>query len=147
MPPTWPATSRTRWPARTYLSRARLRTSAQRHARLLGYAVDEGVNARAFVALQATRDADGADRRHWSQGALILSRPPADASFGSLPAGLRPDPPLIAKLITAGVTAFETMEPVTSLRTARNAMVFHTWSGSKCCLPPPVRPWPTSWET
>jgi hypothetical protein len=118
-----------------YLSRSRLRASARRHARLLGYAVDEGCNARTFVAIQAAQDADGADPPLLPKGAMLLTRPPADKGFAVLPPGLRPDPGQVGDLIRAGVSVFETMEAVTKLRTARNAMQFHTWSGSDCCLP------------
>jgi hypothetical protein len=116
-----------------YLSRARLRPSARRHARLLGYALDEGCNARAFVALQASQDADGPALA--PVGTLVLTRPSPDQGFGPLPPGLRPDPDLIRDLVRAGVVIFETLEPLTRLRTARNALSFHTWSGSDCCLP------------
>jgi len=118
-----------------YLSRARLRPSVRRHARLLNYAVDEGCNARIFVALQVSQDADGIDPPLVPKGAMLLTRPAAEKGFGILPPGLRTDPALTAELVRAGVSVFETMEPVTRLRTARNAMRFHTWSGADCCLP------------
>jgi hypothetical protein len=118
-----------------YLSRARLRASARRHARLLGYNIGEGSNTRAFVAIQATRNAESAEPPVLAKGTLLLTHPAADKGFGALDAGLKPDPVLINALIRAGVRAFETMEDVSLLLTARNELKFHTWSGTNCCLP------------
>lgn len=118
-----------------YLSRARLRTSARRHARMLGYAVNEGCNTRVFVALQPAQDADQASPPLIARGSVLLTRPSADQGFGVLPAGLRPDPDQIGQMIRSGCRVFETMEDVTRLRTARHEMRFHTWSGTNCCLP------------
>jgi hypothetical protein len=119
-----------------YLSRARLRTSARRHARMLGYAVDEGCNTRVFVALNPAQDADQASPPLIPRGSILLTRPAADQGFGALPAGLKPDPEKIGQMIRSGCRVFETMEDVARLRTARHEMRFHTWSGSNCCLPP-----------
>jgi hypothetical protein len=117
-----------------YLARARLRASVRRHARLLGYQAGEGCNARAFVALTAASDALQLDPPLLPKGTLLLTRPRADAGFGALSAGLLPDPTLIDALVRAGVRVFETMHDVHQLLTARNALAFHTWSGTQCCL-------------
>ncbi len=118
-----------------YLTRARLRASARRHARFLGYAVNEGCNARAFIAIEAAQDAQSADPPLLATGTMLLTRPPREAGFGPLDPALAPDPAKIGALIRSGARVFETMEPVTSLRTARNALHFHSWSGGQCCLP------------
>ncbi len=118
-----------------YLSRARLRASARRHARLLGYRVNEGCNARVFVAIEAAQDAEASDPAVLPAGTMLLTRPPADAGFGTLAPALTPDPGRIAALIRAGCRVFETMEDVTRLVAARNTLTFHTWSGDVCCLP------------
>ncbi|WP_117190422.1 putative baseplate assembly protein [Rhizobium terrae] len=118
-----------------YLSRARLRASARRHARLLGYRVNEGCNARAFVAIDAAQDAEEAAPPLLPAGTVLLTRPPAEAGFGALAAALPPVPGKIAALVRAGCRIFETMEDVSRLRVARNALHFHTWSGDICCLP------------
>ncbi len=118
-----------------YLTRARLRASARRHARFLGYAVNEGCNARAFIAIEAAQDAQSADPPLLATGTMLLTRPPREAGFGPLDPALAPDPAKIGALIRSGARVFETMEPVTSLRMARNALHFHSWSGGQCCLP------------
>ena len=41
-----------------YLSTARSRISARRHARLIDYPVDEGSNARTFLHFQVSRDVE-----------------------------------------------------------------------------------------
>jgi hypothetical protein len=118
-----------------YLARARLRASARRHARLVGYAIGEGCNARAFVAIQATQDVESAAPPVLAKGTMLLTRPATDKGFGLLDTGLKPDPVLINALIRAGVRTFETMEDVSRLLTSRNELKFHTWSGTNCCLP------------
>lgn len=116
-----------------YLSRARLRASARRHARLLGYAPGEGCNARTFVALKAAQGINVAAAKSVSAGAMLLTAPEAEKGLGVLPPALRPIPDRIAEILRAGVRVFETMESARLIE-ARNEMLFHTWSSASCCL-------------
>jgi Baseplate J-like protein len=113
-----------------YLDTARRRISLRRHARLLDYHVDSGCNARAWVVFEAGPGADGAK---------IEAHPD--------------DPSLRTVLLTGGdgaahvaaedlddvladehPVAFEPLHDLT-LRSARNAISFYTWSDRECCLP------------
>ena len=121
--------------AEAYLTRARERASARRHARLLGYAINEGCNARCFVAFEVNTDEESVSPPALPGGTMLLTRPPVEAGFGALDRGLLPDPGKINPLLRAGVVVFETMEPLIKLLKARNALAFHNWSGANCCLP------------
>ena len=91
-----------------YLGTARRRVSVRRHARLLDYAMHDGVNARVWVHfdVEAGGGADGA----------------------TLPAG--------AELRTRGddYLVFETMYDAV-LRSGHNEIGFYTWGDTECCLP------------
>jgi hypothetical protein len=104
-----------------YLGTARSRVSIRRHARLLGYQLSEGCNARAWVAFSVTAAADG----------NILPR-------GSQLATRLPDLPPLAAVLPAdaprSAVVFETLHDL-RLVEAHNEIDFHTWSDSACCLP------------
>jgi hypothetical protein len=107
-----------------YLGTARLRTSVRRHARLVGYPVHDGANARTFVVFEVGPAADGLTLA--GPGVQLLTRTRFD--------GAALDPLLLPEALAAGATVFETMHEVT-LRAAHNAIRFHTWSDEECCLP------------
>jgi hypothetical protein len=121
--------------AEAYLTRARERASARRHARLLGYAINEGCNARCFVAFEVNTDKESVSPPALPAGTMLLTPPSVEAGFGDLDPALPPDPAKITALLRAGVVVFETMEPLARLLTARNGLSFHNWSGDNCCLP------------
>ncbi|MEA3064222.1 MAG: hypothetical protein QOJ27_657 [Sphingomonadales bacterium] len=115
-----------------FLGRARLRQSALRHARLLGYEASEGCNARVAVALEAAQDDAGTPLL--PVGTRLLTRPLRIS--GTPPAVLAPDPELFEELVSGGSIVFETLEPVASIRVARNEMQLHDWGDDACCLLP-----------
>jgi hypothetical protein len=112
-----------------YLGTARSRVSLRRHALLLDYHIGEGCNARAWVALTVTTDADG------------ITLPGANAALSV--AGTKfttrlPDQPTLLTALPASAprnaTVFETLHDLT-LYAAHNRIDFYTWSDSACCLP------------
>ncbi|HEX8261865.1 MAG TPA: putative baseplate assembly protein [Allosphingosinicella sp.] len=115
-----------------FLGRARLRQSVLRHARLLGYAASEGCNARVAVAIEAANDDSGTPLL--PAGTRLLSRPLQIS--GSVPAVLPPDPEQFEALVSAGSIVFETLDPVDSIRVARNEIELHDWGDDACCLLP-----------
>lgn len=115
-----------------FLGRARLRESVLRHARLLGYAASEGCNARVAVAIEAAQDDAGAPLL--PAGTRLLT-PPLSVS-GTIPTLLPRDPELFEAMIGGGSIVFETLDPVVSIRTARNEMRLHDWGDEACCLLP-----------
>lgn len=116
-----------------FFERTRFRQSLTRHARLLGYHVGEGQNARTAVAITAD-----------------LDRAPTDPviSVGTrfLTPRARPGPPVptvlprkaddVQPLIDAGARVFEAIEPLASLKVARNRIALHNWGDKGCCLLP-----------
>ena len=113
-----------------YLGTARKRVSVRRHARLTGYALREGTNARCFVALEASADVSATDLSGTSlpvlpAGTALLARLPRPAVLPEAEAGT---------LLAAAASVFETLEDVIALREARNAIGFHTWGETGCCL-------------
>src|SRR5688572_2375435 len=107
-----------------YLATARRRISVRRHARLVDYAMHEGINARTWVQL-ATEDDDVlirlADRpRFFTRCGAPAAILPA-AADGWL---TRPDPPEV----------FEPLHDV-ALYAAHDEIAFYTWGQRACCLP------------
>ena len=105
-----------------YLGTARRRVSLRRHARLLDYAIQEGVNARTWV---------------WFGGAAgpFVTVPAGTALFtqAALPRGpISQDQANAA--ITAGSLAFETLAGI-DVHPELNEIDFYTWSDDQCCLP------------
>jgi len=114
-----------------YLGTARQRVSVRRHARLLDYAMHDGANARAWVALTVNAQADGQtlpgpDPDDHRPGTLLLTK--ANAPRGRL--GARD----VVKALNQGTAAFETLHDLT-LYEAHNRMTFYTWGDESCCLP------------
>lgn len=108
-----------------YLGTARRRSSVRRHARLLDYAVDDGVNARVWICLEVKGAAVPAVKRE-TQFVTHLS--------GS-PAVLHPDHFHPDVVEAAGALIFEAIEDSPVLRAQHNELRFYTWSSSGCCLP------------
>jgi len=110
--------------AEAYLSTARSRISARRHARLLDYRLHDGCNARAWLALDA--DAGSA-----SDGATV----PAGSRVLGRGASSEPTIPTAAvRTLPRSTLVFETMHALT-LQAVRSRIAFHTWSDEECCLP------------
>ncbi|MBS7542774.1 putative baseplate assembly protein [Ancylobacter oerskovii] len=120
-----------------YLGTARRRVSVRRHARLVDYRLHEGSNARAFVQLLVSADADD------DQPGLPILVPQASmlltqitGSGGRIPLS-NPVPGRLAPLELAlrqSPTVFETLHPL-RLFTSHHLMPFYTWSDSACRLP------------
>ncbi|HEX2049885.1 MAG TPA: putative baseplate assembly protein [Actinomycetota bacterium] len=108
--------------AEAYLGTARRRVSVRRHARLVDYFVHDGMNARAWIVVEAAPDG-GADGGLLKQGAQLLGRKPGAPGFSP---ALEPDE-------RSGIV-FETLHPL-QLASARNEMCVYTWRDPRCCLP------------
>ncbi len=114
-----------------YLATARKRVSVRRHARLLDYAMHDGVNARAWVHIAVTSGgaADGATLPGPSSsgpGTALLTQ--INAPRGAFPPGQ------MQTALNQGPVVFETLHDAT-LRAAHNQMQFYTWGDDSCCLP------------
>lgn len=110
-----------------YLGTARLRTSIRRHARLVDYAVGEGLNARAWLrVLLAPGAPDG----------LVLPAGTrcATAYPGSAPDTLAHDTAAYQQAITADALFFETMAASAPLSAALGEMPLYAWSDTAACL-------------
>ncbi|TDC24599.1 putative baseplate assembly protein [Streptomyces sp. 8K308] len=116
-----------------YLDTARLRTSVRRHTRLIDYRMHDGCNARAFVALETSRQL-ALPRGRFRFAAVDVSR---------LGPTERPDlgPVLVEEELAAltGRAGVEVFEPLTAgevtLRPEHNAIPFWTWGDTECTLP------------
>ncbi|MFC5802025.1 putative baseplate assembly protein [Streptomyces formicae] len=117
-----------------YLDTARRRVSVRRHVRLIDYPMHDGVNARAFVAVETGREltlAPGTFRF-----AAVDVRTPGPRDRPELGAVI--DDGDLAMLDERG--AVEVFEPVVNgeplvLRPAHNTVRFWTWGGEMCALP------------
>lgn len=111
-----------------YLGTARQRVSVRRHARLLDYAMHDGCNARAWVCLSVSADAERVSELEappLPRGAKLLTE------VGAAPAGVTADSPWLRQ----AQPVFEPMLPVHVLYAAHNEIRFYTWSDLQCCLP------------
>lgn len=117
-----------------YLGTARQRISVRRHARLVDYAVHEGVNARAWVVLETDSDLE------IRAGDLSLVTALGDRA----PAAWKGAGTVLTWDDLRGVPSgtfevFEPLEPrgdqVIRLRAAHSEIRFHTWGDEQCCLP------------
>jgi hypothetical protein len=116
-----------------YWTRARFRQSVARHARLLGYRLSEGRNARTVVALDVDQARTPLNRPALARGTRFLTA--ALDPGRPWPAILPRDPEPVEDLIARGSVVFETMEDLPDLIPARNAMSFHDWGEPDACLP------------
>jgi hypothetical protein len=108
-----------------YLDTARLRISVRRHARLVDYAMHEGCNARAFIAIEVSGDVtlDAHDIFFVTRFDDTIATPALRTSdLENLPSG--------------AVTVFEPLSggaPI-ELHTTHNLIDFWTWGDAECCL-------------
>lgn len=106
-----------------YLGTARRRTSLRRHARLVDYRIDDGVNALAWVQLTASQDGLVAPK-----GLQVLTAVP-----GTGPR-IAPGTPEFRDALERGAEVFETTEDV-RLYAGHERLEFYTWGARDCCLP------------
>lgn len=104
-----------------YLGTARLRTSVRRHARLVGYRVGEGTNARVWVSFTASGTGT------LPKGTKLLTR-----VSGLAP--VLPDGAALDQALVAGPVVFETLHDV-DLQPERNAIPLHDWGAPAYGLP------------
>jgi hypothetical protein len=105
-----------------YLGTARRRVSVRRHARLVDYFVQEGVNARTFLFVQVRNNLT------LRKGARALTTVPGQA------ARLTPNSPDLARALAQAPEIFETMHDA-QLFAAHNEILFYTWGNSTFRLP------------
>ncbi|MGH2367092.1 MAG: putative baseplate assembly protein [Chloroflexota bacterium] len=108
-----------------YLNTARRRVSVRRHARLAGYAMHDGANARAWVCFSVA-DGSSADGATLPAGTRLLSRESA--------AGATVRTGEASEALASTPIVFETLHDVT-LSGRRNAIPFYTWGDPNCALP------------
>ena len=105
-----------------YLGTARSRISLRRHARLVGYQISEGCNARTLVSVTVNDD---------------VSLPACTLFYPRVP-GLGPavaaDDPVVNQLAASSQPVFMSMQAV-DLDPELNCMEFYTWRDDDCCLP------------
>ena len=111
-----------------YLGTARLRTSVRRHVRLIDYAMHEGVNARAWLAITTDVDRELPAHTYFITGYTgvpedrhVLS---AEDDLASVPAG---DYEVFEPLWPSG-------ERPIPLWAAHNAIALYAWGDCECCL-------------
>jgi hypothetical protein len=116
-----------------YLGTARRRTSVRRHAVLLGYAMHDGCNARAWVFLEV--------EAHYGIVTVPDPKVPGQNGIGTLlmtqstfPTGYITAKDAQTALASGLVLPFEAMHGLTA-RSAHNGIRFYTWSDNACCLP------------
>src|SRR5260221_6236135 len=104
----------------SYLSTARLRISARRHARLLDYAVNDGCTARAWVQVLVCQDviADEGAPSVFPIGTKFLTQ------VMELDQAMQAQP-----------TVFEPITNVSALYKAHHTLSFYTVRARDCCLP------------
>ena len=107
-----------------YLDTARLRVSARRHARLIGYRMHDGCNARGFVHVTLREPAEEGDpplaatiARHARFATRIEGVTPASGTTPALDTG-----------ISRGAQVFEAMEDA-QLSSAHNRIEIHDFGG------------------
>ncbi|MBO9621254.1 MAG: hypothetical protein J7500_00945 [Sphingomonas sp.] len=113
-----------------YLDTARLRVSAKRHARLVGYRMGDGSNARAFVHVRLRAPAAGF--------APLLATASIGTRFMTRAHGVAPasgETPEVLAARAAGAAIFEAMEDA-RLSSAHNRIRIHDWlEGDRVVLP------------
>lgn len=116
-----------------YLGTARKRVSVRRHARLLNYAMHDGCNARAWVALQVN---PAENREFVLPGPSVSDRTPGTrflTEVSTLPRVLKSDKEFEAA-INANAQVFETLHDLT-VHKSTNTIYFYTWGDEQCQLP------------
>lgn len=108
-----------------YLTTARSRISARRHARLLDYRPGDGCSARAWITVEVEENS-AADGAVLEAGRQVLS--------GDVTDDPRVDPARLEEALRGDPVVFEMLTAI-ELQAARSAIPFHTWSGADCRLP------------
>ncbi|MEP6861380.1 MAG: putative baseplate assembly protein [Deltaproteobacteria bacterium] len=108
-----------------YLGTARKRVSVRRHARLLDYSIDDGANARAWVAL-TWRGAAGVK--------LLRDKTRLCTRVPELPVVVKQTADAAARAASGGAIVFEPLEDL-ALDPGLNQLVLYTWGDDRCCLP------------
>lgn len=107
-----------------YLGTARRRVSVRRHARLVDYFINDGMNARTWIAVDVVPNG-GADGGVLPSGTALLSSKPGA-------------PPVLTELLPEDLAGnpivFETLHAL-PLSSARNEIPLYTWRDPRCCLP------------
>jgi Baseplate J-like protein len=111
-----------------YLATARLRSSVRRHARLVDYPMHDGRNARTWVRFEVEDGVRGARFGGDAAPAVLLTR--THRGERVLHAGTAEH----RDALRASPQAFALMDEV-ALFADHNALRFHTWGASECCLP------------
>lgn len=110
-----------------YLETARSRISLRRHARLVGYQVSDGCNARAWVQLTVAANPGEAVFMDHTLTRFYTYAP-------GMPTSLAVGGGNETLALAAGVQVFEAMHDAT-LYAEHNLMNFYTWGETRCCLP------------
>ncbi len=112
-----------------YLDTARRRISVRRHARLVGYRMHEGCNARAFVTVWTDTDLPAFRAREFY---FVTGFTGIKAASGRVVTG--PD------LASVPPQTYEVYEPLAdpdaefTFRAAHSEIPLYTWGDSECCL-------------
>lgn len=115
-----------------YLGTARQRISVGRHARLFGYSMHQGCNARALVCVEL---ATGSPNLTLTAGhAFFLSRCQDQPVVLGLSGTGIPVQQLDSLRLQYGAAIFELMLDAT-LHVNHNVISFYTWGDAQCCVP------------
>ncbi|MEV4701696.1 putative baseplate assembly protein [Actinoplanes sp. NPDC049316] len=119
--------------AEAYLDTARRRESVRRHVRLVDYAMHDGGNARAVVAVETagtvTLDAGRFRFAAIDTGGIVAREHPA-------PGTVLTDEELLRLIRTIPVEVFEPMSPDdVTVRPEHNRITFWTWGDTDCRIP------------
>src|SRR5690606_1375442 len=106
-----------------YLATARRRTSLRRHARLVDYRVDDGVNALAWVQVAAAEDG-----LEVPAGLALLTALPG------LPPRVAPGSADYRDALQRGAQVFEVTQPG-RVYAGHERLELYTWGDRDCCLP------------
>ena len=111
----------------TYLETARSRVSLRRHARLVGYHVHDGCNARAWMHVIVAANP--------GQPVLLDHTLTRFYTYApGMPTTLAVGAGNEEAALTAGVQVFQPMQDAL-LYAEHNSMGFYTWGNTQCCLP------------
>jgi len=120
----------------SYLNTARRRISVRRHARLLGYYMHDGKNARVWVQIKVNEDIlpsqlpDGSIHPALKKGTPLFTR-----VFGENHVHVIVNSVIYNQIMAAHPLIFETIETAHSLYQQHNEMNFYTWGARNCVLP------------
>lgn len=117
-----------------YLGTARKRVSVRRHARLLDYAMHDGVNARVCVHIGVSSAADGTALPGPLAPTATVPGRPGTTVFTQVNAARGTFSGQMSTALDQGAVVFQTLHDIT-LRAAHNKIQFYTWGDDACCLP------------